>query len=68
MQRANPAIIPRNHVVEAALTSAADDGDLAPLERLLAAVATPYDHTRDDAAFDAPPAAGGAPYRTFCGT
>ena len=68
MQRANPAIVPRNHVVEAALTSASDDGDLAPLERLLAALATPYDHTRDDAAFRAPPAAAGAPYRTFCGT
>ncbi len=68
MQRANPAIVPRNHVVEAALTSASDDGDLAPLERLLAALATPYDHTHDDAAFRAPPAAGGAPYRTFCGT
>jgi uncharacterized protein YdiU (UPF0061 family) len=68
MQRHNPAIIPRNHAVEAALTSAADHGDLAPLERLLAALATPFDQTPVAAELAAPADPGARPYRTFCGT
>ena len=68
MQRHNPAIIPRNHQVEAALTAAADDGDLAPLERLLAALATPFDHARVPVEFAEPAAPDARPYRTFCGT
>ena len=68
MRRRNPAVIPRNHLVEAALTAATDDGDLALLERLMAALAAPYDHTRDPAEFGHGPAAGARPYRTFCGT
>ena len=38
MDRVNPVYIPRNHLVEEAL-AAATDGDLAPLEQLLDAVA-----------------------------
>ncbi len=68
MQRSNPAVIPRNHLVEAALTAAGDEGDLDPLERLMAALAAPYDHARDRAEFAHGPAPGGHPYRTFCGT
>jgi len=68
MQRHNPAIIPRNHRVEAALTAAADHGDLAPLERLLAALATPFDYARVPAEFAEPAAPDARPYRTFCGT
>ena len=54
MQRSNPAVIPRNHLVEAALTAAADAGDLGPLERLLGALATPYDHAADGTEFTRP--------------
>jgi serine/tyrosine/threonine adenylyltransferase len=68
MQRHNPAIIPRNHVVETALTAATDHGDLAPLERLLAALATPFDHTGVPTEFAEPADPGTRPYRTFCGT
>ena len=42
MDRVNPIYIPRNHLVEEALT-AATAGDLDPLEQLLAAVTAPYD-------------------------
>jgi uncharacterized protein YdiU (UPF0061 family) len=42
MDRFNPLYIPRNHLVEEAL-SAATDGDLGPFQRLLEAVAAPYD-------------------------
>ncbi len=68
MQRHNPALIPRNHLVEDALTAAAEHGDLAPLERLLAALATPFDHARVPAAFTEPAGPAAPPYRTFCGT
>ena len=68
MQRHNPAVIPRNHKVEEALVAAADAGDLGPLDRLTTALRTPYDDSPDDAAFSSPPAPGGLPYRTFCGT
>ena len=66
MRRHNPAVIPRNHNVEAALT-AATAGHLSVMERLLEVLATPYDHDRDLPMFSAPgPTA--EPYRTFCGT
>src|SRR6476469_7168982 len=41
MDRVNPVYIPRNHLVEEALT-AATAGDLDPFARLLAAVTEPY--------------------------
>ena len=41
MDRVNPVYIPRNHLVEEAL-AAATAGDLGPLEKLLAAVTSPY--------------------------
>jgi uncharacterized protein YdiU (UPF0061 family) len=66
MRRHNPAVIPRNHNVEAAL-AAATDGDLSVMERLLDVLATPYDHDRDLPTFIAP-GASEQPYRTFCGT
>ena len=67
MRRHNPAVIPRNHHVEAALEAATGDDDLSVTERLLDVLATPYDHDRDLAPFSAP-APDARPYRTFCGT
>ncbi|WP_345779922.1 protein adenylyltransferase SelO [Horticoccus luteus] len=63
----NPAFIPRNHLVEAAL-GAAVAGDVGPMERLLDVLARPYDHERAAPEFRAPAADGGVGYRTFCGT
>jgi serine/tyrosine/threonine adenylyltransferase len=59
-------VIPRNHLVEAALEAAAA-GDLAVLQRLVGVLATPYDHERDLPAFQEPDPSR-QPYRTFCGT
>ena len=67
MRRHNPAFIPRNHLVEAALQAATGEGDASVMERLLDVLATPYDHDRDLPAFRAADA-GARPYRTFCGT
>jgi uncharacterized protein YdiU (UPF0061 family) len=67
MDRVNPAYVPRNHLVEEALSSATG-GDLAPLRRLLEAVTDPYNERPgvERYAEGAPESFG--PYRTFCGT
>jgi serine/tyrosine/threonine adenylyltransferase len=67
MDRNNPIYIPRNHLVEEALT-AATAGHLDPLQQLLAAVTAPFDERPglDRYAAAAPEEFGD--YRTFCGT
>ncbi|MCZ4314313.1 YdiU family protein [Comamonadaceae bacterium G21597-S1] len=69
MRLANPLYIPRNHLVEAALSAAVEQGDQAPFERLLAVLQRPFD-ARDGLQDYAVPAAPGSMdgYRTFCGT
>ena len=68
MRRASPWIIPRNHRVEEAL-AAANDGNLVPFERLLAALRRPFDAAKELAAYAEPaPREMTAGYRTFCGT
>ncbi len=67
MNAHNPAVIPRNHEVEAAL-AAANTNDLAPLERLHAALSKPYDETGQPAELLNPPPPGTPACRTFCGT
>jgi len=68
MQASNPAVIPRNHRVEEALTAAVEHEDMAPIQRLLAALRTPFKESAGNADLREPAPAGGAPYRTFCGT
>lgn len=67
MDRVNPIYIPRNHLVEEAL-SAATDGDLDPLKRLLAAVTGPYKERPGFARYAEPAPGDFGRYRTFCGT
>jgi uncharacterized protein YdiU (UPF0061 family) len=67
MDRANPVYIPRNHLVEEAL-AAATGGVLDPLERLLDAVATPYDERPGLERYATPAPQDFGAYRTFCGT
>ncbi|KQT61277.1 MULTISPECIES: protein adenylyltransferase SelO [unclassified Aureimonas] len=67
MEAVNPAVIPRNHLVEEAL-AAALVGDFAPFERLNEALATPYEDRPDFAAYAERPLAREEAYRTFCGT
>lgn len=61
------AVIPRNYRVEEAL-AAAESGDLSVMERLLAALAAPYDYDADHADYSAVPPKPDRPYRTYCGT
>ncbi|GMB00493.1 protein adenylyltransferase SelO family protein [Pelosinus sp. IPA-1] len=67
MQNSNPAIIPRNHRVEAAL-EAAVQGDYSVMERLLDVLASPYAYSPEQAEYSTLPALSTHPYRTFCGT
>ena len=67
MAAANPVIIARNHRVEEAL-AAAQAGDLAPTERLLAALARPFDERPEFADLAGPAPDDFGPYVTFCGT
>jgi serine/tyrosine/threonine adenylyltransferase len=67
MKSVNPAVIPRNHRVEEALSAAEERDDLSVLLRLIAALASPYEAREDLAEYREPPA-DECGYRTFCGT
>jgi uncharacterized protein YdiU (UPF0061 family) len=67
MTRSNPLYIPRNHLVEEALT-AATAGDLNPLQRLLAAVSAPFTERPGLERYALPAPEDFGDYRTFCGT
>ncbi len=67
MRANNPAVIPRNHQVEAALTAANEHNDLSVTLRLLAALRNPYDDLPEYAEYRTP-APSAHPYVTFCGT
>ena len=54
MRAVNPAVIPRNHRVEEALSAAEDRDDLSVLHRLLAALASPYEARADLATVSGP--------------
>ncbi|REK71893.1 protein adenylyltransferase SelO [Paenibacillus paeoniae] len=68
MRASNPAVIPRNHRVEAALEAAVERGDLSVLEKLLTVLRNPYAHTVEQDEYAAPAEPTTYPYRTFCGT
>jgi uncharacterized protein YdiU (UPF0061 family) len=67
MNQANPVYIPRNHMVEAALESAAK-GDLAPFERLVEVLADPFTERKGLEVFALGAPSDFGPYTTFCGT
>jgi uncharacterized protein YdiU (UPF0061 family) len=67
MDRVNPLYIPRNHLVEEALSAAAG-GNLEPLERLVEAVTAPYGERPGFERYAAAAPESFGPYRTFCGT
>ena len=68
MDKTNPAIIPRNHLVEEALAAAVDDNDIKLAEQLLAVTANPYTPATDVRYMQAPQPGFDNQYKTFCGT
>jgi uncharacterized protein YdiU (UPF0061 family) len=67
MRRVNPAFIPRNHRVEAAL-NAAYTGDFQPFHRLLGILQRPFDDQPEAAEYERPPDPSERVHNTFCGT
>ncbi|MCC5970462.1 MAG: YdiU family protein [Pararhodobacter sp.] len=67
MAAANPVYIPRNHLVEAAL-SAAHEEDLVPVRRLMEALAQPFTRRAGFEAYENPAPDNFGPYMTYCGT
>ncbi len=67
MDRVNPLYIPRNHLVEHALTQATV-GDLVPYHRLLDAVTRPFQERSGFDAYAAPAPPGFGDHVTYCGT
>jgi uncharacterized protein YdiU (UPF0061 family) len=67
MRAANPAFIPRNHLVEEALT-AAEQGDFGPFETLLEVIVRPFDDQPGREVYRLPPRPEQVVQQTFCGT
>ncbi len=67
MRNANPAIIPRNHRIEAVIQAAVENDDFAPFHDLVEALATPYG-PQPDGPNAWPPREEQRVSQTFCGT
>lgn len=68
MQRNNPAVIARNHLVEHALDAAEQQADFTPLTRLLEVLRDPWQARPDHADHRRPPRPEERVTATFCGT
>ncbi|WP_046600272.1 protein adenylyltransferase SelO family protein [Neorhizobium galegae] len=67
MRSVNPAVIPRNHKVQEAL-SAANYGDFSFFERLLEALEKPFEERPEFSGYMQPPKPEEQVKQTFCGT
>ncbi|WP_308640043.1 protein adenylyltransferase SelO [Paenibacillus silvisoli] len=68
MKSSNPAIIPRNHRVEAALEAAASQQDYSVTEKLVAVLSNPFAYTPEQEEYTDLPEPSSCRYRTYCGT
>lgn len=68
MLAVNPAFIPRNHLVEAAIQAATVNQDFEPFHNLVDLLAAPYDYHPRHARYATPPRPDQMVRQTFCGT
>jgi uncharacterized protein YdiU (UPF0061 family) len=68
MRAANPAIIPRNHLVQAVIDAAIEREDFQPFEEMLDAVSRPYDDRPELERYTRPARPEESVIATFCGT
>ncbi len=68
MQSANPAFIPRNHRIEAAIVAAVEADDFGPFEKLSGVLSQPYTNRDAVAEYANPPRPAERVRQTFCGT
>lgn len=66
MEKMNPSIIPRNHIVENVLQEAAEGDDLKPFKDFLQSLKSPYRFGIEEK-YKTPPVSEKG-YKTFCGT
>ncbi|MET3683166.1 uncharacterized protein YdiU (UPF0061 family) [Alkalibacillus flavidus] len=68
MRQSNPAIIPRNNHVEAAIRAAEEEGDLSAMDDLLRVLSNPYAYSDEQEAYTEPPDESDDDFVTYCGT
>ncbi len=68
MRAANPAFIPRNHLVEEVIIAAVNEGDFSQFENLLSVVSAPYEDQPAFGRYADPPQPDQVVHQTFCGT
>ena len=68
MHAANPIFIPRNHLVEEAISTAVNVGDFQPFESLLTVLSMPYEDQPAFSRYVDPPGPNQTVHQTFCGT
>jgi uncharacterized protein YdiU (UPF0061 family) len=68
MLNSNPAFIPRNHQVEAAINLAIEKNDFSEMTTLMAILSHPYIDQPDYIDYMQPPKPDERIYQTFCGT
>jgi uncharacterized protein YdiU (UPF0061 family) len=68
MRRVNPAVIPRNHRVEAMISAAVEGGDFSLFRAMLAVLSRPYDPLPGFEDYERPPRPEERVLHTFCGT
>jgi len=68
MRKHNPAVIPRNHLVEKALAVAVEKEDYTLIKQLIEVLKNPFVDPEAGNEYTSPAADGGENYKTFCGT
>ena len=67
MRNSNPIYIPRNHLVESAIT-ATRIGDFSKMNKLLEILENPYVLKKNSGIYQQPPTKSEEVFQTFCGT
>ncbi len=68
MKKTNPILIPRNYLVEEALTEAETEGKFTKFNELIVVLSKPYEQSDIDEKYSKTPQIQAEPYKTFCGT
>jgi uncharacterized protein YdiU (UPF0061 family) len=68
MYSANPAFIPRNHLVEAAIAAATDSHDFSVFHQLVDVLGNSHEYRPELAQYATPPRPEEVVSQTFCGT
>lgn len=68
MKQVNPALIPRNHLVQQALDEAEQKGSMEKVISLLQILENPYAYTEQQVQLEQLPPHDGGPFVTYCGT